>query len=85
MTAVKRRKCEGGCGRWLRSAESVALGYGRVCAKKLPQSSQDGRSAPQSPGVPPGRPRALTATPAPVCVGQVEIPLVIHQPTLWSI
>jgi hypothetical protein len=82
MTA-KRRKCEGGCGRWLRSAESVALGYGRVCAKKLPQSSQDGRAAPQGPGVPPGLSRRLTA-PA-LHPGQTELPLAPMQPTLWSL
>lgn len=83
MTAVKRRKCEGGCGRWLRSAESVALGYGRVCAKKLPQSSPTARTAPQGPGVPPRRSRRLTA-PTP-CPGQTELPLTPMQPTLWSI
>lgn len=74
MTA-KRRKCEGGCGRWLRSAESVALGYGRVCAKKLPQSSPTARAAPQGPGVPPRRSQAPTAAPAPACDGQIALPI----------
>jgi hypothetical protein len=72
VTAVKRRKCEGGCG--------------RVCAKKRPQSPQDGRTAPQGPGVPPALSRRLTATnTAPLHPGQTELPLAPMQPTLWSL
>jgi hypothetical protein len=80
---AKRRKCEGGCGRWLTATVSLAVGYGPDCLRKLPQSSQDGRSAPQGPGVPPGLSQRLTA-PTP-CVGQTELPLAPMQPTLWSI
>lgn len=29
----ERRKCLGGCGRWLTNAASIALGYGRQCAE----------------------------------------------------
>ena len=69
MTA---RKCEG-CGRALRRSPGP---FGPKCAKKLPQSPQDGLTAPQGPGVPAGRSRRLTAThthlPHP---GQIELPL----------
>lgn len=82
MTA-KRRKCEGGCGRWLRAPASVALGFGPKCAKELAQSSPGARSAPQDPGVPPRRSRRLTGS-AP-CPGQTELPLSPMQPTLWSL
>lgn len=76
MTA---RKCEG-CGRALRRT----LGpFGPKCAKKLAGSPPGARAAPQGPGVPPGLSRRLTA-PTP-CDGQTEIPLVDHQPTLWSL
>lgn len=74
MTA-KRRKCEGGCGRWLTATVSLAVGYGPDCLRKLPQSSQDARAAPQGPGVPPRRSQAPTATPVPACDGQAELPL----------
>lgn len=76
MTA---RKCEGR-GRALRRS----LGpLGPKCARKRAQSSPDGRTASQGPGVPPSLSRRLTA---PVLhPGQTEIPLVDHQPTLWSI
>ncbi len=66
------RKCEG-CGRALRKSSGP---LGPKCAKKLAQSPQDGRSAPQGPGVPPGLSQRLTAThthlPYP---GQAELPL----------
>ena len=32
---MSRRKCEGGCGRWLSTPESLARGYGRRCAERL--------------------------------------------------
>jgi hypothetical protein len=76
MTAAKRRKCEGGCGRWLTATVSLVVGYGPDCLRKLPQSSPTARAAPQGPGVPPSLSRRLTAThthlPHP---GQIEIPL----------
>lgn len=76
---MSRRLCEGGCGRWLTTPESVALGYGRVCAERH--------------SIPTGR-RTVPARPAPArvaepavahCDGQTELPLVDHQPTLWSL
>lgn len=73
MTAAVRRKCEGGCGRWLRNPASVALGFGPKCAKEWAQSSPNGLAAPQGPGVPPNLSRRLTA-PTP-CDGQTELPL----------
>lgn len=83
MTAAKRRKCEGGCGRWLTAAVSLAVGYGPDCLRKWAGSPRDARAAPRGPGVPPSLSRRLTA-PTP-CDGQTELPLVDHQPTLWSI
>lgn len=85
MTAVKRRKCEGGCGRWLTNPVSMAIGLGETCLKKQAGSASAARTAPQAPRVPPGASRAATANPVPVCDGQTELPLVDHQPTLWSI
>jgi hypothetical protein len=86
VTAAKRRKCEGGCGRWLTAAVSLAVGYGPDCLRKRAGSSQDGRAAPQGPGVPAGLSRRLTAThTAPLHPGQTELPLTPMQPTLWSI
>jgi hypothetical protein len=71
MTATPR--CEG-CHRRLK--QPSPSGYGPKCAKKLPQSPQEGRTAPQGPGVPPSLSRRLTAThthlPHP---GQIELPL----------
>lgn len=73
MTA-KRRKCEGGCGRWLTNPVSRALGYGPACLRKLPGNASGARSAPQGPGVPAGRSQRLTATHLPH-PGQTELPL----------
>ena len=73
MTAAKRRKCEGGCGRWLTAAASLAVGYGADCLRKRAQSPQDGRAAPQGPGVPAGLSQRLTA-PTP-CHGQIALPI----------
>lgn len=64
MTA---RKCEG-CGRALRTSPGP---FGPKCVKKLAHSSQDGRAAPQGPGVPPSLSRRLTA-PTP-CPGQLAL------------
>lgn len=88
MTAAARRKCEGGCGRWLTAPESLAVGMGRTCLRKAqgtPQGPSRARSAPPGPRVPPSLSRAATANPVPLCAGQGELPLVGHQPTLWSI
>lgn len=75
MTA-KRRKCEGGCGRWLTAAMSLAVGYGPDCLRKRAGNASGARAAPQGPGVPPGLSQRLTAThthlPHP---GQDELPL----------
>lgn len=83
MTAAERRKCEGGCGRWLTAAVSLAVGYGADCLRKRAGSSPTARSAPQGPGVPPSLSQRLTA-PTP-CPGQTELPLSPMQPTLWSL
>lgn len=69
MTATPR--CEG-CHRRLK--QPSPSGYGPKCARKLAQSSQDGRTAPQGPGVPSRRSQALTATSVPACDGQLAIP-----------
>lgn len=74
MTAAKRRKCEGGCGRWLTATVSLAVGYGADCLRKRAQSPQDGRAASQGPGVPPSLSRRLTATHTP-CDGQIALPI----------
>ncbi|MGW9299395.1 DUF6011 domain-containing protein [Streptomyces cyaneofuscatus] len=57
------------CGRRLRSAQWRARGIGPVCARRTRQ-----QPAPHIP------------TPAPDhhIPGQAELPLVHHQPTLWS-
>ncbi|WP_353963261.1 DUF6011 domain-containing protein [Streptomyces sp. NBC_01549] len=61
------------CGRLLRDPASRVRGLGPVCARRL-----QGRTAP--------RPSIASPTnrsePIP---GQTELPLVEHQPTLWSI
>lgn len=75
MTAAKRRKCEGGCGRWLTATVSLAVGYGPDCLRKRAGSLQDGRAAPRGPGVPPRRSQAPTATPVPACDGQIALPI----------
>jgi len=69
MTAVVRRKCEGGCGRWLSDPVSVARGLGDVCDRRL-----NGR---------PPAIRTPAAEPGPM-PGQDELPL-IETPALWSL
>ncbi|MHC3450824.1 DUF6011 domain-containing protein [Streptomyces prasinus] len=79
----ERRKCEGGCGRWLKSPAAVELGYGRVCAERL-----------GIPIAPPAR-RLATATRRPPAIrtdppveihpGQTALDLQTHQPSLWSL
>ena len=60
------------CGRSLRDPESRDRGLGPVCWRKLH-----------------GRPRRGVRIPTPAAVepgpGQTELPLVPHQPTLWSL
>jgi hypothetical protein len=71
-----RRKCRGGCGRWLTDEESVARGYGRVCAERLGIAT--------SPPPKPARTPPAT-TPVPIAPGQTELPLIPFQPTLESL
>ncbi|WP_329472674.1 DUF6011 domain-containing protein [Streptomyces sp. NBC_01723] len=75
------RLCEGGCGRWLTTPASVALGYGRVCAERhgIPTGARR-RPAPARP-----RPIRATEPPAEPIPGQVEIDLTPMQPSLWSL
>ncbi|MEU3976861.1 DUF6011 domain-containing protein [Streptomyces bacillaris] len=58
------------CGRRLRSARWRARGIGPVCARR-------NQSQPA--------PRIPTPTPDHHIPGQDELPLVHHQPTLWSL
>jgi hypothetical protein len=51
VTATARRKCEGGCGRWLTAAASLAVGYGPDCLRKRAGNASGARAAPQGPGV----------------------------------
>lgn len=73
----ERRKCEGGCGRWLSDPESIARGYGRQCAERL--------------GIPIAatvrRPPAIRATDPPVEIhpDQTALELQPLQPSLWSL
>lgn len=84
MNATGRRKCEGGCGRWLTSPASVSLGYGRKCAEKFAGTLSGGRTGVAGPRLPPGPSERLTATNAPPhCDGQDELPLT-DELTLWS-
>ncbi|UPZ27703.1 DUF6011 domain-containing protein [Streptomyces sp. LRE541] len=76
---MARRKCRGGCGRWLKSPAAVEIGYGRVCAERLGIPTRQ-------PARPRLRPKAARADPGPEQIpGQVALPLVEHQPTLWSL
>jgi hypothetical protein len=62
------------CGRLLRDPASRAVGIGPTCQKRL-----SARTAPRrTPAAPP-------TTPVPECEGQTELPLLEHQPTLWSL
>lgn len=72
MTAVPRRKCVGGCGRWLTDPESLARGYGPVCAQRLGLTSDRPPAIPRPSSSPDGIP------------GLDELPL-IEQPDLWSL
>jgi len=78
----ERRKCEGGCGRWLKSPAAVALGYGRVCAERLGIPAPPSRRAATT-----RRPPAIrgTDTPPEVGPGQTALELQPMQPSLWSI
>jgi len=40
MTSTETRKCLGGCGRTLRSAEAVARGYGSRCWAKIRKAAK---------------------------------------------
>lgn len=69
MTApVRPAKCRGGCGRWLTDPESLARGYGRVCAERhgIPTGTPPKSAARASP--PP-----VLAAPAPSVPGQLAI------------
>lgn len=76
---MSRRKCLGGCGRWLTNAESIALGYGRQCAAA--HGITPARTIPARWPRPVSRP---DPPPEPI-PGQTALPLVDHQPTLWSL
>lgn len=74
---MARRRCRGNCGRWLTDEESIARGYGPVCAERLGLTvKQPARSR-----LPTTR---IDTTPDQI-PGQVALPLVDHQPTLWSL
>ncbi|MFE8961785.1 DUF6011 domain-containing protein [Streptomyces iakyrus] len=73
---MPRRKCEGGCGRWLKSPAAVALGYGRVCAERLGITTPSRRTATTN------RP---TESAVEVHPDQAALPLHYHQPTLESL
>lgn len=75
MPPAIRRKCLGRCGNWLTTPESIALGYGRVCAERLGITGPPTLPARASPAT----------TPAPHVEGQTELPITDHQPTLWSL
>ncbi|MFJ6319679.1 DUF6011 domain-containing protein [Streptomyces californicus] len=57
------------CGRRLRSEKTRARGIGPVCARRTRQTT----------------PHIPTPTPDHHIPGQDELPLVHHQPTLWSL
>ncbi|CAL9664248.1 hypothetical protein SUDANB1_07129 [Streptomyces sp. enrichment culture] len=78
---MRRRKCQGGCGRWLTSPDAVALGYGRICAERLGIPS-DRQPHPRRP------PRATTRpadAPPEVHPDQTALTLQPMQPSLWSL
>ena len=78
---MPRRKCEGGCGRWLSSPEAVALGYGRICAERL-GIPFDRSARPRRPSRPTTRP---ADAPPEVHPDQTALPLIPFQPTLESL
>lgn len=69
----KAPRC-GLCGRVLRSEASRAAGVGPVCLRR----SRDRTAARTSP-------RSIPATESPQVPGQTELPLLVHQPTLWPL
>ncbi|WP_432130566.1 DUF6011 domain-containing protein [Streptomyces tendae] len=77
---MSRRLCEGGCGRWLTTPESVALGYGRVCAERHGIAVRRLNPAP-------ARQPASRASEPPVepIPGQTALDLQPFQPTLGSL
>jgi len=77
----ERRKCEGGCGRWLSDPESIARNYGRVCAERL------GISPARRLGATSNRRPPATRTDPPVepIPGQTALELQPMQPSLWSL
>lgn len=77
---MSRRLCEGGCGRWLTTPASIALGYGRVCAER--HGIPTGASRRPAPARTPARAAEPPVEPIP---GQTEIELQPFQPTLGSI
>lgn len=72
---MARRKCLGGCGRWLTSPQAIALGYGPVCARRL------GVVTVRSPRL---VVRLDDPPPDPI-PGQTALPLRPMQPTLWAL
>ncbi|MBL3664464.1 hypothetical protein JL475_00190 [Streptomyces sp. M2CJ-2] len=79
----ERRLCEGGCGRWLTDPVSIARKFGKRCAERLgilvaPPARRPSATTRRPPAV-------RTDPPVEHCPGQTELPLVDHQPTLWSI
>ncbi|MGW9397283.1 DUF6011 domain-containing protein [Streptomyces sp. NPDC055642] len=79
----ERRKCEGGCGRWLSDPVSIARGYGRQCAERLgiPVVSPARRLAATV-----RRPPAVrTDPPVEIHPDQTALDLTDHQPSLWSL
>jgi hypothetical protein len=78
---MPRRKCKGGCGRWLTDPEAITRGYGRICAER--HGIPIDRPAPRTIR---RRPTARTTdAPAEQIPGQVELPLTPFQPTLESL
>lgn len=77
---MARRKCLGGCGRWLTSPQAIALGYGPVCAKRhgVQPAGSSGSRRPQLVV------RLDDPPPTPI-PGQTALPLQPMQPTLWAL
>jgi hypothetical protein len=76
---MERRKCLGGCGRWLKSPTALARGYGRVCWERLDLKPE------QLPPTPAPRPTARSGADVAHCPGQTALPLIPFQPTLESL
>ncbi|GAA4823908.1 hypothetical protein GCM10023220_67010 [Streptomyces ziwulingensis] len=77
----ERRKCAGGCGRWLSDPASLARGYGRLCAERrgIPVHTPRRPVRPRPPAV-----RSPDAPSEPI-PGQEALPLQPMQPSLWSL